>query len=105
VSEHITLEDIENSPALEQIGNQLDLAKADLRKSRTSELWLQYLEMTSILQAFMRAERTDNWIMHLTVMCRMLPFLAASGNNHYTKSLHLYMQKMSYPEEQHPEVY
>ena len=43
--------------------------------------------------------------MHLTVMRRMLPFLAASGHNHYTKSLHLYIQKMDHLEEQHPEVY
>ncbi len=105
MSGHITLGDIEQSHTLEEINHQLDLAKDDLKKSRTSKLWLQYLDMISLLQEFIRAELTGNWKMHLSVMWRMLPFLAASGHNHYTKSLHLYMQKMDKLEEQHPEVH
>ena len=44
-------------------------------------------------------------MMHLTVMRRILPILAASGHDHYTKYLHLYLQRMDHLEEQHPEVY
>ena len=57
--------------------------------------------MIYILQVFLRTEWTDNLMMHLTVMRRMLPILAASGHNHYTKYLHLYLHL----EEKHPEVY
>ena len=35
----------------------------------------------------------------------MLPYLAASGHNHYTKSAWVYLQRMSQLEEQHPDIY
>ena len=35
----------------------------------------------------------------------MLPYLAASGHNNYTKSLLLYLRKMEKLEEIHPAVY
>ena len=63
------------------------------------------MDMIAILQSFIRAERTGDWLMHLAVLRDMLPFLAASGHNHYTKSLHLYLQNMDYLEQKHPIVY
>ena len=102
---NIAIKDVETSPTMELIANQFDLAKNDLKKSRTSKLWLQYLDMIALLQAFLRAERTGNWQMHLTVLREMLPFLAAAGHNHYTKSLYLYLQEMDELEIKHPEVY
>ncbi len=38
-------------------------------------------------------------------MHSMLPYLAASGHNNYTKSIHLYLQNMESLPEHHPEVY
>ena len=35
----------------------------------------------------------------------MLPYLAASGHNLYTKSVYLYLQDMTKLQELHPEVY
>jgi hypothetical protein len=35
----------------------------------------------------------------------MLPFLAASGHNNYTKSLVIFIEKMEKLEETHPAVY
>ncbi len=35
----------------------------------------------------------------------MLPFLAASGHNNYTKSVSFYLQQMSHLREDHPDVY
>ena len=35
----------------------------------------------------------------------MLPYLAASGHNHYTKSVWIYLQQMSKLEDEHPDVY
>ena len=35
----------------------------------------------------------------------MLPYMAASGHNNYTKCLHLYLQQMSNLQYDHPDVY
>jgi len=43
--------------------------------------------------------------LHLQTLSEMLPFLAASGHNNYTKSVWIYLQQMSHLQEDHPEVY
>lgn len=43
--------------------------------------------------------------MHLSSLNQMLPYLASAGHSHYTKSVHLYLQKMSKLESDHPDVY
>ncbi len=35
----------------------------------------------------------------------MLPYLAAAGHNHHTKSVYLYLQKMDALQADHPDVY
>ena len=72
--------------------------------SRTAALWNQYMNMTDILRNFIRAERTGNWALHLQSIQDMLPYLAASGHNMYTKSAMLYLQQMSNLKAQHPIV-
>ncbi len=54
---------------------------------------------------FLKAERTGNWLMHLSSLYQMLPYLASAGHSHYTKSVHLYLQKMSKLESDHPDDY
>ena len=61
--------------------------------------------MIDILRRYIRAERTGNWELHLQTLSEMLPFLAASGHNNYTKSVWIYLQQMSHLQEDHPEVY
>lgn len=73
--------------------------------SRTSTLWLQYMAMIDILKTFIKAERTGDWLLHLSAVDRMLPFLAAAGHNLYTKSARLYLQMMNKLPETHPDVY
>ena len=63
------------------------------------------MEMLDILRTFLKAERTGNWNLHLKSLSEMLPYLAASGHNHYTKSVRLYLQEMSELEVDHPDVY
>ena len=43
--------------------------------------------------------------LHLKSTSDMLPYLAAAGHNHYTKSCHLYLQRMDKLEDTHPTVY
>ena len=53
-----------------------------------------YIKMIDITRKLLRSERTGNWQLHLQAMYEMLPFMAASGHNLYTKSLYIYLQKM-----------
>ena len=63
--------------------------------SRTSALWVQYMDMVDILRKYIRAERTGNWSLHLHAIQEMLPYLAVSGHNLYTKSAKVYLRQMS----------
>ena len=63
------------------------------------------MNMVDILRQYIRAECTGNWALHLECISKMLPYQAASGHNHYTKSAWVYLQRMSQLEEQHPDIY
>lgn len=76
-----------------------------LKSSRTATLWMQYMDMVDILRKYIKAERTGNWELRLQAVSEMLPYLAASGHNHYTKSSWVYLQRMSNLQDEHPDVY
>ena len=83
-------------------GNQhLQRISAKLRErkrsliGKTAQLWLQYMSTVDILKCFLKAERTGNWLLHLSVVHEMLPYLAAAGHKAYRKSAYLYMQLMN----------
>ena len=61
--------------------------------------------MVNILCKFIKAECTGNWALHLQSTSGMLPYLAASGNHHYVKSLRLYLQYMVDLREKRKDVY
>ena len=73
--------------------------------SRTAALWSQYMDMVDILRKFLRAERTENWALHLEAISEMLPFMAASGHNLYTKSAGIDVQRMRKLQVEHPDIY
>ena len=62
------------------------------RESRTSALWLSYVEYVSIVKEFIRAERTNDWSLHISATKNMLNLFAATGHNNYAKSCRLYLQ-------------
>ena len=88
-----------------KINDAVQEKKKDLKSSRTATLWLQYMDMVDIVRKYIRAERTGNWELHLQAVSEMLPYMAASGHNNYTRSALLYLQRMSHLQEDHPEVY
>jgi hypothetical protein len=93
------------SKAIDNIQAKLVEEKNSIHDLRTSKLWIQYMEMIDILRRFLKAEQTGNWMLHLQAVCDMLPFLAAAGHNHYTKSATIYLQMMDELQERHPDVY
>ena len=62
--------------------------------SRQFKLRLQYVRMINILRMSKAAERTGNWEGYPCVLRQMIPFLAALGHNHYTRSVRWFLQNM-----------
>ena len=106
MSGNISAEEAYSSNVLEKIKGYLkETAESVKISSRASALWVQYMSMINILRKFIRAECTGNWELHLQSIQAMLPYMAASGHNSYTKSGTLYLQQMSNLPTQHSNVY
>ena len=58
-----------------------------------------------LLKAFIRAERTSDWNLHLYSLSKMLNLFAATGHNKYAKSGRLYLQMMLDLPKTHPELH
>ena len=102
----ISAEEVCSSNVLERIKDSLKNHSESVKdSSRTSALWVQYMHMIDILRKFIRAERTGNWELYLQAIQDMLPYMAASGHNSYTKSAMLYLQQMWNLKTQHPDVH
>ena len=101
----ISATEASSSPILENIQSTLNKSVISLHNCRTAKLWLQYMEMINILREFIKGERMGNWETHLRSLHEMLPLLAASGHNLYTKSIHIYLQMMAKLPQQHSEVH
>lgn len=91
------------SACFQKVQDKLECLKKELSgMSRTAKLWIQYMQYVEHLKAFVRAERTGNWNLHLFAVSKMLNLFAATGHNNYVKSTRLYLQLMlelpdSYP--------
>lgn len=101
----ISPDSLQNSEIVQQVRQKMNSSRVILEARPTAKLWLQYLDMVKLLQTFIKAERSGNWQLHLRTMQDMLPYLAATGHNNYTKSVQLYLQDMYSLEEKHPQVY
>ena len=101
-----TMQDVESSVELQALQMNLDMFTEALEsKYLTAKLWLEYMDMVNIMRAFVRSERTGDWSLHLRTLQDMLPYLAASGHNLYTKSLYVYLKQMIRLENMHPDVH
>ncbi|GFR77724.1 hypothetical protein ElyMa_002244600 [Elysia marginata] len=87
LKKEVPAEVVASSQELDWIEAKLAETKSKFLNSRTSRLWLQYMEMLDILRKFIKCERTGNWNLHLHSMKEMLPYLAASGHSLYVKSV------------------
>ena len=105
MEETISVDEVCNTDVIQRIRTVSEEKNDSLKSSRTAALWLQYMDMIDILRQYIRTERTGNWALHLEAISKMLPYLAASGHNHYTKSAWVYLQRMSQLDKQHPDIY
>ena len=94
----VSVEDIFRFDLLSRIKDRLHKhAESAKISSRTASLCVPYM--------YIRAERTGNWALYLETMQNMLPYLAASGHNLYTKYARLYMQQMANLKEEHSDLH
>ena len=100
----MTVEEACMSQELMRIIERLDVQKQSIQTSRTAKLWLQFKKMMDILRIFLKGERMGIWELHIQAMYEMMPYLAASGHNVYTKCIHVYLQQIHKLHETHPEV-
>lgn len=100
-----TVEEACQSEELIRVTDRLQTAQQSMKSSRTAKLWLQFMKMMEILRKFLKGERLGMWELHMTAMHEMMPYLAASGHNLYTKCLHVYLQHMTKLPETSPEVH
>ena len=75
------------------------------RESRTSALWLSYVQYVSIVKEFIRAERTNDWSLHISATKNMLNLFSATCHNNYAKRCRLYLQSITTLETTYPHVY
>ena len=100
----LSVEDVCSAGVLVRIKGKLDDLKQTMT-TRTAMLWLQYLDMVSILQRFIKAERMANWKLHLQTVQDILPYFAASGHSLYAKSAYVYLQIMLRLPETHSDAH
>ena len=105
MNDSLSTTDLQISPDMQKFCNISLSHKTSIMTSKNSKLWLQYMDMLDTLRKFIKAERTGNWKLHLQALHEMLPYMAASGHNLYTKSVYLYLQDMTTLQGSHPEVY
>ena len=98
-------EEICNSDVFKRISQVLEKHTSRIAEFPMGQLWLQYMSMVELLLQFLRAERTGDFNLHLSSLRKMLPYLAAAGHSHYTKSAHVYLTDMLNLEKTHPVVY
>jgi len=62
--------------------------KNDLsERSRTARLWIQYMYFVNVAKNYLRAERTNDWNLHLVSLSQMINLFAASGHKGIMQNL------------------
>lgn len=93
-----------NYDVFKRIGQVLQKHTSRISEFPMGQLWLQYMSMVKLLLQFLKAERTGDFDLHLASLQKMLPYLAAAGHSHYTKSSYVYLTDMLKLEETNPDV-
>ena len=91
LSGKVTVEEACISQELTRIIERLDAQKQSVQASRTAKLWLHFMKMMGILRMFLKGERIGTCALHIRAIYEIMPYLAASGHNLYTKCIHEYL--------------
>ena len=92
----LSYEDIANCDTLEIIQAKIKLWRDNMMtlEYRTIKLWLQYLDLISLLKEHRNHERTGQFESQLKTLDEMRPYLASAGHHQYAKAITLYLNNM-----------
>ena len=68
-------------------------------------MWLNYTKYFEIAKQFTKADRTNDWLLHVSTTKQMLNLFAATGHNNYAKTCRLYLDSIGTLKSEHPEIY
>ena len=66
----------------------------DSQKNVNFRFWWRYLQMVQILLLFVRAQREENWELHLSSFTAMRPFFMRYDHLHYSRWETIYVNEM-----------
>ncbi|XP_065671561.1 uncharacterized protein LOC136089469 [Hydra vulgaris] len=72
------------------------------KKSATFSFWSSFIEMVQLLLIFVRATRTNDWKLHVSVVRSMLPWFFAYDRTNYQRYLTAYWLEMIVLEKTNP---
>lgn len=79
--ENLDLADVAENSVIEALVTKFSEAKQEIKnRGPTSELWINYFHMITLVKQFIDAERAGNWNLHLNTIRQMLPFFHAAGH-------------------------
>ena len=90
---------------VKQVEDAMEKWIANHSEFRTAMFWHHYIDYIDIVKCYVRAERTGDWLLHLSCVDQMLNLFAATGRIHYTHSARLYLQNMTDLPQTHPEIF
>ena len=105
LAEEMTDEVVCQQDVFDRIKEKMGAEKERLSEFPTGSLWIQYMGMVDLLKMFLRSQRTGDFQLYLRCLQDMHPYLAASGHNHYVKSVQIHLQDMLELKETSPDVY
>ena len=92
----VDLADVESDDNVKTIVQLLDTKLEDMSKRTVPQnRELKHNTMLGILRKFVKAEKTENWMLHLQTVRDMLSCFSETGHNIYTKSGHIYLSILS----------
>ena len=99
-------EELQRSPELIKV---LDLfcSFCDILRNQhsLSAFWMSYIEMVEVLLGLVRAAREGNWLLHLAMVRKIIPWCFAYDKINYAWFLPYYYATMTRLHIDHPEVY
>ena len=75
------------------------------RKSQLFAFWSDYVCMVQLLLQFIKAERTGNWLQHLSAAAAMTPHFFSMDRPNYSRWLLVYLADMNQLSETRPAVH
>jgi len=84
----------EAQASLDDVMKKMDEFVKTKCTSPTSQLWLMYIEMITILKRYISAERAGIWDLHIAAAEEILPYLVSAGHSKYVSCLPHYLNAM-----------